>query len=183
MLTPADYGRVDGIRVSSVRRTLLDLAEVLTPIRLAHAVDRAERLDLFDLIAVEELLVRANGRRAAGALRRAIADWRPRNTRSELEDRFLDLVRTRHLPRPRTNVLLQGDTYTHEVDAYRPSHDLVVELDSFAYHRTRRDLERDAARDTDLELAGYRVVRLTWDEVTRHQVRATRRLRLLLSDT
>ena len=78
---------------------------------------------------------------------------------------------------------MQGATYIHEADAYWPSHDLVVELDSFAFHRTRRDLERDAAKEADLELAGYRVVRLTWAEVTRHHARTTRRMRLLLSDT
>jgi very-short-patch-repair endonuclease len=52
----------------------------------------------------------------------------------------------------------------------------VVELDGFAYHRTRADLERDAAKTADLELAGHRVVRLTWDDVT---VRADRTLRRL----
>ena len=182
-LTPADRDSVDGIPVTSVARTLLDLAGVVTPLQLVRVVDRAERLDLFDLTAVEQVLLRANGRRGAGTLREAIATWRPRTTRSELEDRFLDLVQLAHLPSPRTNVLVQGANYVHEVDAYWPSHDLVVELDSFAFHRTRRDLERDAAKEADLELAGYRVVRVTWAEVTRHDARTTRRLRLLLSDT
>jgi len=57
---------------------------------------------------------------------------------------------------------------------------LVVELDGFAFHRTRGDRERDAARDADLELAGHRVVRLTWEEVTKHQARTLRRLRNLV---
>ena len=52
----------------------------------------------------------------------------------------------------------------------------MVELDSFAYHRTRRDLERDAAKTADLELAGFRVVRLTWDDVVVRRADTIRRL-------
>ena len=62
------------------------------------------------------------------ALRRAIAAHKPRNTRRELEDRFLDLVEASFLPSPSTNVLVQGERYVHEVDAYWPQHNLVVEL-------------------------------------------------------
>jgi very-short-patch-repair endonuclease len=59
----------------------------------------------------------------------------------------------------------------------------VVELDGFAYHRTRRDRERDAEKDADLELAGYRVVRLTSGDVATRRDRTTRRLeRLILAD-
>jgi hypothetical protein len=52
-----------------------------------------------------------------------------------------------------------------------------------AYYRTRLDRERDAATDADLELAGYRLVRLNWTDVTTHSASTTRRLRSLLSDT
>jgi very-short-patch-repair endonuclease len=182
-IASADRDRVHEIPVTSVPRTLLDLAGILDPHHLPRVLDRAERLDLFDLTAVEEVLLRANGRRGAGALRRAIAAWRPRDTRSELEYRFLDLIQSTSLPSPAINVLVQGAESIHEVDAHWPSHNLVVELDGFAYHRTRRDLERDAGKDADLELAGYRVMRLTWDEITRHEARTRRRLSLLLSDT
>ena len=180
---PDEFDRVDGIRVTSVARTLLDLAAVVRPPELVRAIDRAERLELFDLAAIEHLLLRARGRSGAAALRRAVADWRPRHTRSELEDRFQDLLQTTSLPSPFSNVLLEGDQHVHEVDAVWPACRLVIQLDGFAYHRTRRDRERDAATDADLELVGYRVVRLTWNEVTTHRVRTTRRLRLLISDT
>jgi very-short-patch-repair endonuclease len=179
----ADFTRRHGIRVTTVARTLLDLAGILTSLRLSRAIDRAERQDLFDLNAIEALLLRAPNRKGAKALRQAIAAYRPRRTRRELEDRFLDLIQAARLPDPNTNVLLQGDTQVHEVDSYFPGTMLVVELDSFAFHRTRLDHEKDAAKTADLELAGYRVVRLTWDEVTRHDRRTTHRLRRLLSDT
>jgi very-short-patch-repair endonuclease len=181
---PADFSHHERIRVTSVARTLLDIAAIVSPLQLARAVDRAERTDLFDLVAIEELLLRANGHRGVGALRRAVAAWSPRYTRSELEDRFQDLLQAAPLPGPVCNVLVQGAQHTHEVDTLWADHQLVVQLDGFAYHRTRRDRARDAATDADLELAGYRVVHLTWDDVTIHRERTLRRLGLLLlSDT
>jgi very-short-patch-repair endonuclease len=143
-------------------------------------VDAAERLDLFDLTAVEDVLARGRGRRGTAALRRAVGDWRPRHTRSELEDRFQELIAATELPRPRFNALLDGEGAQHEVDAFWASQRLVVQLDGFAFHRTRRDRERDASTDADLELAGLRVVRLTWDDVTRHADRTVRRLVFIL---
>lgn len=180
MLDPVDFTSLHGIRVTTVARTLLDLGAILRSPDLARAVDRAERLELFDLRAVEDLLARARGRRGAAAVRGAIAGWRPHDTRSELEDRHQRLLRAANLPWPRFNVLLDGERATHEVDAFWPSRALVVQLDGFAYHRTRRDRERDATSDADLELAGYRVLRLTWDDVVVHADRTARRLSRLL---
>jgi very-short-patch-repair endonuclease len=83
-------------------------------------------------------------------------------------------------PLPRFNVPVDGERYTHVVDAYWPEHKLVVQLDGFAHHRTRRDRERDAEIDADLELAGHRVVRLTWGDVTIRRARTVRRYEALL---
>ena len=181
MWLPADVTEVHGIRVTTVARTFLDLAGVATARELARALDTAERRDLFDLAAVDDVLARARGRRGVIALRDALAAWRPRYTRSELEDRFLELPAQAGLPEPMQNVLLHGELGQHEVDAFWPTAGLVVELDSFAFHRTRGDRERDAATDADLELAGYRVLRLTWDDVTTHADRTVRRLRRLMT--
>ena len=181
MFDPGDFTEREGSPVTTVARTLLDLAGVVSARELARAVDTAERLDLFDLAAVEEVLARARGRRGAAALRRAIAGWQRRHTRSELEDRFAELVAQFALPPPDLNVLLDGEQSQHEVDALWPSQRLVVQLDGFAYHRTRRDRERDADADADLELAGFRVVRLTWNEVTRHADRTVRRLAVIFA--
>jgi very-short-patch-repair endonuclease len=171
-----DVTRVDQIPVTTVARTLLDLAAIVPSRDLARAVDRAERLELFDLAAVEEVLLRSNGRRGAAALRRSVGSWEAAATRSELEDRFRELVRSSDRPQPLFNVLVDGERRTHEVDAFWPAHGLVVQLDGFAYHRTRRDHERDASATADLELAGYRVMRLTWGDVTLHARRTLRRL-------
>jgi very-short-patch-repair endonuclease len=144
-------------------------------------LDRAERLAVFDLGAVEDVLDRARGKRGARALREAIAGWRPVDVRSELESLFRALVRDGALTAPDFNVLVEGERAVHEVDALWRSASLIVQLDGFVYHRTRRDREKDAASDADLELAGYRVLRLTWDDVTVHKERTLRRLRRLLA--
>jgi hypothetical protein len=162
-----------------VARTLLDLGAVLRPLDLGAAIDRAERLRIFDLNAVVDALDRARGRRGAAALRRAIAAYEPSSQKSELERRFKELLETApDIPCPTFNALIDGETGTHEVDAYWPEHRLAVQLDGFEFHRTRRDRERDAASDADLELAGFRVMRLTWDDATVHTGRTLRRVRL-----
>ncbi len=74
------------------------------------------------------------------------------------------------------NVPLEGECHTHEVDCFWPTQRLAIQLDGFVYHRTRRDRERDASTDADLELAGYRVLRITWDDVVAHDRRTARRV-------
>jgi len=69
VLAPQDVTVRDSIPVTSLARTLLDLAAVLRPPDLEVAIDRAERGGLFDLNAVVDVMNRANGRKGAGALR------------------------------------------------------------------------------------------------------------------
>jgi predicted transcriptional regulator of viral defense system len=179
MLAPQDFTIHDAIPVTSVARTLLDLSAVVRPQELAKAIDRAERLRLFDLSAVNDVLERANGRRGARALRNAIAAYEPSTQKSELERRFKALLAsTTEIPIPTFNAAVEGEKATHEVDAFWPQQRLAVQLDGFEFHRTRRDRERDADSDADLELAGLRVMRLTWDDVAVHAERTLRRLRL-----
>ena len=179
MLAPQDFTVQDGIPVTTVARTLLDLSGVVRPHELAKAIDRAERLRVFDLRPITELLGRANGRRGARALRRAIAAYEPSTQKSELERRFKALIETTtDIPIPAFNAAVDGEDGTHEVDAFWPNEKLAVQLDGFEFHRTRRDRERDADSDADLELAGHRVMRLTWDDVAENGERTLRRLRL-----
>jgi len=179
MLAPQDITVNDGIPVTSVARTLLDLSGVVKAPDLATAIDRAERHRIFDLTAVVDVLERANGRRGARALRRAIAAYEPSTQKSLLERRFKELLRAApDIPSPLFNAAVEGEQSTHEVDAFWPEQQLAIQLDGFRFHRTRRDRERDADSDADLELAGRRVVHLTWDDVTVHGERTLRRVRL-----
>jgi predicted transcriptional regulator of viral defense system len=157
-LLEADRAEVDRIPVTSVARTLLDLAAVARPLDLIAAIEQAERLRLFDLIAIRELLDRSNGRRGAKALRDAlIAVVDPPDTRSPLEDRFVAYCRARKLPIPALNVVIAG----YCVDAAWPSRNVVVELDSRRHHSGTNAFEQDRRRDTKLQVAGFAIVRIT----------------------
>jgi len=158
-LTPADRTTVDGIPATTVARTLLDLADVAPARHVERALDQAEVLRLFDLVAVHDVLARAAGRRGAPALRAALDAQRggPTFTRSGLEEAFLALVRGAGLPTPRTSAHVCG----FEVDVHWPAHGVVVGLDSYTYHRTRRAFEADRCRDIALQAAGLRTARFT----------------------
>jgi very-short-patch-repair endonuclease len=166
-LDAQDITTIRGIRVTTVARTLVDLAGTVPRDHLARAVKEAERQNVFDLRAVEQALARTRGRRGRGhrALREAIAEHAALGlsaTDSALEDVFLRLVRSNGLPLPATNALLEG----FRVDAVWRTHRIAVELDGWQHHRTRHAFERDRERDATLTAAGWRVVRFTYRQVT-----------------
>jgi very-short-patch-repair endonuclease len=94
-------------------------------------------------------------------------------TRSELEERFLDLVRRADLPEPELNQRLAG----YEVDFLWRDRRRVIEVDGFAYHSTREATNRDRRKDDDLEAAGYRVTRFTADQILHDSTQTVARAR------
>lgn len=177
-LHPGDRSERAGIPVTSLPRTLLDLAEVLDKEGLRQAFEEADRLKLLRMPELERVCSRA-GRRGLVALRRLIdAAHEPVMTRSPLEDRFAKFCRKHlaDLPAPLTNVSILD----HEVDAYWPAQRLVVELDGFGYHGHRAAFERDRARDAAIHAEGYRVIRLTHRQLETEVPRITTQLRKML---
>ncbi len=86
-------------------------------------------------------------------------------TRKELEGRFAALLARTDLPRPRRNadVAVQGRFFN--VDCLWAEQRVIVELDGAAVHGTRRAFERDREKDRLLQVAGWRVVRITWRQL------------------
>jgi very-short-patch-repair endonuclease len=158
-LTGADWTRKDGIPITSVPRTLLDLAAIVTPRELIKALEQAQRLRIFDLRAIEEVLARSNGRRGAKALRKALAELMDEapDTRSRLEDDFADFCRQRRIQKPAFNVVIAG----YCVDAAWLDKKVVVELDSRRHHTGIHAFEDDRKRDAKLQIAGFRIIRVT----------------------
>lgn len=157
-LDPDERASRQGIPLTALPRTLLDLAEVLNVQGLRHAVEQADRMELLDLTQTSALLSRSHGRHGLKQLCGVLAEYRePADVRSPLEQRFADFCRARELPVPATNVVVAG----HTVDAHWPRERLVVEVESLAHHKTRADLERDCIRDEDLKLAGYELLKVT----------------------
>lgn len=178
-LTPDEVTVRDGIPVTTWARTMLDLAAAVRVGDVRRALERSEHLQLFDGRALDDVLARRRGQRGAGRFREALAafdDDAPR-TRRELERRMLQLVRRAGVPRPLVNTLVQG----HEADLLWRHARLVVELDSWTFHRARPAFERDRRRDVELQAAGYRTVRFTWRQVMREPEWVVSRLRALLS--
>jgi very-short-patch-repair endonuclease len=175
-LDPPDRSVRRGIPVTTVARTLLDLAEVVPRRQLERAVDEAERLRLFELKEIEAVVARNPGRRGLKPLRAVIANAsEPPATKTELEHLFADFCRDAGLPRPAFNVTVAG----YEVDAAWLDAKVVVELDSWAFHGGREAFEADRQRDTALQLARYRVVRVTWRRLTRERATLANELRAL----
>jgi Protein of unknown function (DUF559)/Transcriptional regulator, AbiEi antitoxin len=151
-----------GIPITTLARTLVDLAACSPKKHLDHAIGQAMRNELYDHSAIERVL---DGRPGTRALRRATTDD-PAFTRGELERRFRRLCRRAGLPQPLSNFTLAAlDHKGHEVDFYFPTHALVVEVDGWRDHGTRQAFERDRAKDAELVAAGYTVLRFTWRQL------------------
>jgi very-short-patch-repair endonuclease len=137
-----ETARREGLPVTTVARTLADL--------------RGPDLDRALNEALVKRLIRPGDLPDTPAIRALLADGLT-PTRSPPERRLLELIKDAGLPRPCTNAPLGP----YEVDLLFPDQRLVVEVDGFAAHGTRRAFERDRARDADLAAAGYVVLRFT----------------------
>jgi len=173
-----DRSELAGIPVTSLARTIFDLAEAIDEERLIRAVEEADRLKLLRVSELEAVYARCPGRRALAPIRRLLDDLRaPVETRSPLEDRIVALCREYELPMPATNV----NVLDHEVDALWPEQRLIVEADSVAFHSHRAAFERDRERDAARQVAGYRVIRLTHRRLEREPAAVADELRSLLN--
>lgn len=158
-----DIAVVRGLPVTTAARTLLDLAAVLSGDRLRTAFNEADRLGLLKKEQLIEIAGRPGGRRGMGHFRRLVVARHPdiKKTKSELEVMFLDLCRRAGLPRPGVNQIVSG----FEVDCSWPHERLVVELDSFEFHGSRMGFVNDVKRTNRLNRAGFRTIRISYDEI------------------
>jgi very-short-patch-repair endonuclease len=175
-LPPSDVTHHCGIPVTTPARTVLDLADVLEQRRLGRIVHEAE---VQRLVTNAELRARLDGRPGAAELR-AIVDEGPVRTRSELEDATYDLLRRHGFPRLDANTTLPGLPPWLEVDFHFPGTSLVIEADGDRFHASRWRRRMDARKQAVLEAAGFRVIRLTWEQVTGDEAQTVRRLRRAL---
>jgi len=179
-LHPEDRAVRTGIPVTTVARTLFDMAEFVSLKRLESAWEEADRLGLLELREVERVCERGYGRRALRPIRRLLAEARAATiTRSPLEDDFAAFCRDRGLPTPSFNTTVLG----FEVDALWPRQRLAAELDSWEFHGHRAAFERDRARDSALQVAGYRIIRVTYRRVHSEADKLAAEIRVLLGLT
>ena len=163
-LSDDDFADADGIPVTSVERTHLDIA-ARWPDSLTKMLERAEELEddegrrLFDLRKFDSLLARTSGHPGHGPLQKALRAYRPEPTvlRSNFERDFRDFIRASSLP-PASHNFVVGP---YELDCYWPEQRFCVELDTFGTHGSRRSFEQDRKRQRELRRLGVEVERVT----------------------
>ena len=162
--------KVDGIAVTTIARTIVDIG-VPHGIGIAGScLDEARRRDLVSLEEVARVLhqVARRGRNGVGPARRILSErlaW-DQITESQLEDRFLRLVQRYELPRPEVQYKVTDSSGTNiaRVDFAYPDARLLIELDGAAYHSDRKTFQHDRNRQNRLVSLGFVVLRFTyWD--------------------
>ena len=173
-----DIRRLHGLPVTAPARTLFDLAATGYP-QLERAFGEAHAQRLVTAREIEDLLERAGPRAGTRALRALQTDNASGFTRSEAERLLRALLRSANLPTPRFNARIAG----YEVDAVWPDRRLVVEVDGYAYHGHRAQFERDRRKDLALTAAGYRVIRVSWRQLTQEPFALVAVISSALSDS
>jgi len=182
-LRPADRTSTRGIPCTNVSRTLLDLAAVVPVWELRKAISEAEVLRILDHAAVRQLIKRSRGRRGVARLRMVMDEIHPqtKRTRSDMEIDFLRMCERADLPQPEVNVKLEVGGRRVMPDFLWRDAGLVVEADSRRYHDTGSAFQSDRKREQQLQLAGWRVSRCTWEQIEREPRRLAETIRGLLA--
>jgi very-short-patch-repair endonuclease len=173
----------DGIPVTTVPRTVLDLAAVASADVVENALREAEYLELRDPLSLPRLLARYPGRRGVRRVRTTVARIEEEpggRRRSPLEERFVPFLRRYSLPVPRLNAWIEIKGKRYQVDCLWPNSQ-VVELDGWQGHGTKSAFRDDRARDRRLRVAGYSITRLTWSQLEDEPTALAADLRALLS--
>ncbi len=155
---------VDGIPITAPGRTLVDIAGMLGRREIEHAVACAERERLIDHEQLAALPERYRSRPGIGLLREVTQRLaEPAFTRSEAENRCLEMLDAARIPRPHSNVPIGP----YELDHFWPVEGIAIEIDGRAYHSARGRFEGDRRKDAWLRARGIEVIRLTWRQITR----------------
>lgn len=162
VLEPADCTSKHGIPVTSPARTIADTAPELGTERLERRINLADSLDLIDPDALAAELPRMRGQRGVPRVRALIDQYTFRLTDSELEQRFLRVVRPAGLEAPETRRHMNS----FRTDFVWPDLGLVVEADSLRYHRTVAQQQRDHLRDQTHLARGMVPLRFTHHQIT-----------------
>jgi very-short-patch-repair endonuclease len=179
-LPPDEVTIERGIPVTIVPRTLFDLAAVLPRRQLERAINEADVRRLSDRLSLPDLLERYPHRWGAPVVRAILNDG-VTVTRSELEARFLDFLRTERFSAPEVNAHLFVAGRWIECDCVWRGRRVIVELDGRAAHGTAAAFERDRARDRMLNARGWRLVRITWRQLRDDREALAYDLRAILS--
>jgi very-short-patch-repair endonuclease len=166
---PEDERTVEeGIPVTTVPRTIFDLAATESADVVENLLRESEYRQLYDRLSLWDLIERYPGRRGVRKVRAALDRVKEEPSgrkRSPLEERFAPFLRRHRLSQPRFNDWITVGGKRFQVDCHWPGTGEIVELDGWEGHRTKSAFRADRARDRILRVAGYSVTRLTWNQL------------------
>jgi very-short-patch-repair endonuclease len=185
---PAELPRLRSIglmRVSSVERTILDLAGVLPATRTGRSLDDAlrKRLTTLERMWDELEVTGGKGKKGSRILRRLLSlrDDRDGSLESPLEKAALTLLRDPRLPRVTVQfVVSEAGANAPRLDFAYPAYLLGVEAHSYRFHSGHPAWSKDWARDNRLKLLGWTVLHYTWDEIHFEKARVVQEIRSML---
>jgi hypothetical protein len=167
-----------GIPITTVTRTVVDLAADSTPEELALQFHAAATRYKVKPHHVEAVLVRRRNAKGAIKLRRVIyGDTRA--LLSELERGFIALLEANDLPLPKTNIPVDG----HWVDCRWEEYALTAELESYEFHNTRHAWETDQKRERKARQRGDEYRRYVYSDIFERPDETAADLRQLLSSS
>lgn len=163
-LRGADVARLEGLTVTSVTRTLLDLAATEPEADVRACLDEALRRKWTTLDDFELVLRDHEGKRGVARLRRLVAALQGAGgpTESALEDKVLDLLDAEGLPRPVSQHAVYAGGRLRRLDFKFANSRVVIEADGYAYHSSPAAFERDRERLNALRVRGFVVLQWTW---------------------
>jgi very-short-patch-repair endonuclease len=169
-LGPEHRREVDGIPVTDVVSTMVDLASCAPEWEVERAINEADRLDLIDPVTLRATIGDLPPRPGMACMRRLLG--LEALTDTGLERKFLAIARAARLPEPETQVWLNGC----RVDFYWPGLGLVVEADGWRYHRTPGEQAADHRRDQAHAAAGLTTLRFPEEQIRYEPTEIARRL-------
>lgn len=178
-----EVGRVRGIPVTSVPRTMFDIAATRSEREVERAWNEMEVRGLRDRLSVPHLLERYPGRKGSLVLA-CLAESKEAPvgiTRNDLEEAFLSLIDRFGLPRPRMNAPLAVRERFYEIDCLWEDRRVAIELDGGAAHKTTKAFHDDRERDRILTAEGFTTARITWDHIHQKPAEVASDLRRILT--
>jgi very-short-patch-repair endonuclease len=168
----------DGLRRTTVARTLFDLADSLTPWQLANLMNEAHRRRRLKPDQLERFIHQWPGRIGAGRMARALRLHAEGSagTKSNVEDVCLELLLEAGLPTPHVNVHVRFGAQSYELDFHWPHLRLNLEVDSFGHSVPMRAV-RDEERNFVMNAAGWTVIRVSDELVNMRSPRVVERVR------
>jgi very-short-patch-repair endonuclease len=183
-LSSQEIRRRHDLSVTSIERTLLDIASIVSPSRLEASVDVALCARLTAIPRLDSYLIAVGGRGTRGTkpLRRLVEDRMGTNgpSESDLERRFMAILREEKLPLPDQQVRVPTPLGSARVDFLFSPFRLRVETDGYRWHMSRDRFVRDRRLNNHFTEEGWRNLYYTWWDLTESRRKVGRQMRDVL---